>query len=106
VSEKKSLLLAYQVQRALVKNLGAEDRSVRRARFAVLREAEMPAILVESGYMTHPVEGKKIFDPAYRKQMAAAIVKGIVNYQKLTAPATDKLAITTTNKVSSSRKPK
>jgi len=85
-SEKKSLLLAYQVQKALVRNLGAEDRSVRRARFAVLRDCEMPAILVESGYMTHPVEGKKIFDAGYRRQIAAAIVKGILNYQKLTAP--------------------
>jgi N-acetylmuramoyl-L-alanine amidase len=87
VSEQKSLLLAYQVQKALVKNLGVADRSVRRARFAVLRDAEMPAILIESGYMTHPVEGKKIFEAAYQKQLAAAIVKGILNYQRLTAPA-------------------
>jgi len=104
VSEKKSLLLAYQVQKALVNNLGVNDRSVRRARFAVLRDCEMPAILVESGYMTHPVEGKKIFDTAYRKQLAAAIVKGILAYQKLTAPAAVTLA--TTNKVSSPRKTK
>jgi N-acetylmuramoyl-L-alanine amidase len=86
LSEKKSLLLAYAVQRALVKNLGVEDRSVRRARFAVLRDAEMPAILIESGYMTHPVEGKKIFDAGYQQQLAGAIVKGIVSYQRLTAP--------------------
>ena len=105
VSEKKSLLLAYSVQRALVKNLGAEDRSVRRARFAVLRDCEMPAILVESGYMTHPVEGKKIFDAAYRRQIAAAIVKGILNYQKLTAPPIAP-AVATTNKVSKTRRPK
>lgn len=85
-AERKSLLLAYQVQRSLVKNLGAEDRSVRRARFAVLRDAEMPAILVESGYMSHPAEGKKIFDAAYRQQIASSIVKGILSYQKLTAP--------------------
>jgi N-acetylmuramoyl-L-alanine amidase len=84
--ENKSLLLAYQVQKALVKNLGAEDRSVRRARFAVLRDAEMPAILVESGYMTHPAEGRKIYDAGYRRRIAAAIVKGILAYQKLTAP--------------------
>jgi N-acetylmuramoyl-L-alanine amidase len=105
LSEKKSLLLAYQVQKSLVKNLGVEDRSVRRARFAVLRDAEMPAILIESGYMTHPVEGKKIFDSAYRKQTAAAIVKGILAYQKLTAPPG---APTTslTNKVSAVRKPR
>jgi N-acetylmuramoyl-L-alanine amidase len=87
--EGRSLLLAYAVQRALVKSLPVEDRSVRRARFAVLRDAEMPAILVESGYMTHPVEGKKIFTAAYRQQLAAAIVKGVLNYQKLTVPPTD-----------------
>ncbi len=86
--EEKSLLLAYQVQRTLVRNLGATDRSVRRARFEVLRSAEMPAILIEAGYMSHPVEGKKIFTDAYRRQMATAIVKGILNYQQLTAPRT------------------
>jgi len=85
--EKKSLLFAYVVHKSLVKNLGAEDRGVRRARFAVLREAEMPAILVESGYLTHPTEGKKIYDAAYRRQIATAIVKGIAKYQQLTAPA-------------------
>jgi len=84
--EQKSLLLAWQVQRALVNNLDAEDRNVRRARFAVLRDAEMPAVLIESGYMTHPVEGKKIFTSAYRQAIAAAIVKGILGYQKLTSP--------------------
>jgi N-acetylmuramoyl-L-alanine amidase len=98
--EARSLLLAYQVQRALVRNLPVEDRSVRRARFAVLRDAEMPAILVESGYMTHPQEGKKIFTDAYRKQIAAAIVKGIVSYQKLTLPAAP------TNYVTNSPPPK
>jgi len=103
VNEKPSLLLAYQVQKALIKNLGAADRSVRRARFAVLRDCEMPAILVESGYMTHPVEGKKIFDAAYRKQIAAAMVKGIVNYQKLTAPPIAP-AVGLTNKVFTARK--
>ena len=85
-NEQKSLMLAYQVQKSLVRNLGAEDRGVRRARFAVLRDATMPAILIEGGYMTHPVEGRKIFSDAYRHQMAQAIVKGILTYQKLTAP--------------------
>jgi N-acetylmuramoyl-L-alanine amidase len=85
--ENKSLLLAYQMEKSLVRGLGAEDRGVRRARFAVLRDATMPAILIEGGYMTNPTEGKKIFDSAYRKQMAAAIVRGILAYQRLAAPA-------------------
>ncbi len=84
--ESKSLVFAYQMEKSLVRNLGVEDRGVRRARFAVLRDAVMPAILIEGGYMTNPTESKKIYDAAYRKQMAAAIVKGILAYQKLTAP--------------------
>jgi N-acetylmuramoyl-L-alanine amidase len=85
--ENQSLLLAYRMEKSLVLNLGVPDRGVRRARFAVLRDAAMPAILIEGGYMTHPAEGKKIFDSAYRQQMASAIVKGIMAYQKLTAPS-------------------
>ena len=85
--EKKSLLFAYQIQKALVQNLAVNDRGVRRARFAVLRDAAMPTILIEGGYMTNPTEGKKIYDAAWRRQMATAVVKGILAYQKLTAPA-------------------
>jgi len=85
-NEDESLLLAYQIQKSLVGNLDANDRGVRRARFAVLRDARMPAILIEGGYMTHPYESKKIYSAAYRRQMAQAIVKGILAYQKLTLP--------------------
>jgi N-acetylmuramoyl-L-alanine amidase len=95
--EDKSLLLAYQMEKSLVQNLNANDRGVRRARFAVLRDAVMPAILIEGGYMTNPTEGKKIYAAAYRKQMAAAIVKGILTYQKLTAPPVTTSTSTTTN---------
>ena len=84
--EKKSLLFAYQIQKSLVRNLGINDRSVRRARWAVLRDAQMPAVLVEGGYMTNPAEAKKIYDATWRRQLATAIVNGILNYQKLTAP--------------------
>jgi N-acetylmuramoyl-L-alanine amidase len=84
--EDKGLLLAYQIQRSLVRGLGDTDRSVRRARFQVLREANMPGILLEGGYMSHPVEGKRIFDAGWRQQMAAALVRAVVNYQKLTEP--------------------
>ena len=82
--EDESLLLAYQIQKSLVQSLNADDRGVRRARFAVLRDARMPAVLIEGGYMTNPYEGKKIYSTAYRRAMAQAIVRGILAYQKLT----------------------
>jgi N-acetylmuramoyl-L-alanine amidase len=108
--ECKSLLFAYQIEKSLVQNLGVNDRGVRRARFAVLCDAAMPAILIECGYMTHPVEGKKILDAAYRHQMAQAIVKGILNYQKLTAPPVPLVSLATNrpaanlNRVSTSKR--
>lgn len=78
-----NLLLACQIQKTLVRNLGVEDRGVRRARFAVLRDAAMPATLIEAGFMSHPTEGKKIFDAGYRREMARAIVDGIANYKRI-----------------------
>lgn len=85
-NEDRSLLLAYQVEKSLVQNLDANDRGVKRARFEVLRDTTMPAILIEGGFMSNPVESKKIYSAAYRRQMAAAIVKGILAYQQLIAP--------------------
>jgi N-acetylmuramoyl-L-alanine amidase len=102
--EQRSLLLAYQMERSLVQSLRVPDRGVRRARYAVLRDATMPAILIEGGYMTHPVERKKIYDAAYRRQMAQAMVKGILAYQRLVSPPPPALPSTNrpvgTNKIS------
>ena len=79
---EKNMFLAYQVQKSLTKNLAVEDRGVHRARFAVLRDAAMPAVLIEGGFMSHPVEGRKIFEAAYRREMARAIVGGLLAYKR------------------------
>jgi N-acetylmuramoyl-L-alanine amidase len=83
-NDEKNMLLAYEMQKSYKNNLAIEDRGVKRARFQVLREATMPAILIEGGFMSHPAEGRKIFDPAYRRQMAKAIVEGIQSYKRIT----------------------
>ena len=83
----KNMFLAYELHKSLLQSLGAEDRGVRRARFLVLCYAEMPAVLIEGGYMSHPTESKKIYDPIYRRQMAHAIVEGVLAYQRHVAPA-------------------
>jgi len=82
-NDSKNIQLAYQIQKSLKKNLSAEDQGVRRARYAVLRDAQMPAVLVEGGYLSHPAEGKKIADSAYRKLMAKGIVSGVLAYKGL-----------------------
>lgn len=80
--DKNNMLLAYQIQRSLVRSLKAEDRGIKRARFEVLRLSTVPSALVEGGFMSNPAEGRKIFDPAYRRQMAQALVDGIIAYKK------------------------
>ncbi len=80
--DSKNMLLGFQIQKALVKNLAVEDRGVRRARFAVLRSAEMPTVLIEGGFMSNPAEAKKIYDPVYRRKMAQAIVSGLMAYKQ------------------------
>jgi N-acetylmuramoyl-L-alanine amidase len=78
----KNVFLAYEVQKSLTRSLSVEDRGVRRARFAVLRDATMPAVLIEAGFMSHPEEGKRIFDTGYRRMMAKAIVDGLLAYKR------------------------
>ena len=80
--DSRNVVLAYEIQKSLVNNLGIEDRGVRRARFAVLRGAEMPSALVEAGFMTHPSESKRIYDPAWRRELARSIVAGILSYKR------------------------
>jgi len=78
-----NMLLAYQVQRALLRQVKSEDRGVRRARFAILRGATMPAVLVEAGFMSHPGEGRRIASSAYRRDVARAITSAVVEYKRL-----------------------
>jgi N-acetylmuramoyl-L-alanine amidase len=85
--DDRNVFLAYHLQRALVRGQGREDRGVRRARFAVLRLAEIPAALVEGGFMSDPAEAKQIFDQRERLKMADQIATGIANYQRAVHPS-------------------
>jgi N-acetylmuramoyl-L-alanine amidase len=58
------------------------DRRVRSARFLVLRKSSIPAILVETGYLTSDVEAARLRRDDYQRVMAEGIAKGIVQYIK------------------------
>ncbi len=85
-NDRQNVLLAYDLQKTLTRDLGADDRGVRRARFAVLCGAEMPAVLIEGGYMSHPEESREIYDSAYRRHMATSIVAGVMAYKRQVEP--------------------
>jgi N-acetylmuramoyl-L-alanine amidase len=86
INNARNMLLAYEIQKAVTQGAGMEDRGVKRARFEVLRGAEMPAVLIEGGFMSNPSEARKIFNPAWRRQMAQAITNGISKYTKTVQP--------------------
>jgi N-acetylmuramoyl-L-alanine amidase len=81
-NDAKNVLLAYSVQSSLLGSVRMEDRGVRRARYWILRDATMPAILIEGGFMSNPSEAQRIYDAGYRRQMARAIVQGVLEYQR------------------------
>ncbi len=72
--------LATAVQRELVAALGLPDRGVKTAGFYVLRNSEMPAILVEGGFLTNPAEALLLADPNVRQRIAEAVGRGIAAY--------------------------
>jgi N-acetylmuramoyl-L-alanine amidase len=74
--------LADVIHRNILQRLNVRDRRVRSARFYVLRTASMPAVLVETGYVTGAEDSRKLSDPNYRSQMAQAIALGILEYIK------------------------
>jgi len=63
----------------LVKATKRNDRGIKTANFAVLRETSMPAILVECGFMTNKEEAALLKSDAYRQTCASAIVRGLAN---------------------------
>lgn len=77
----ENMLLAYELQKNLTRKVPVDDRGVHRARFWVLRDAVMPAVLIEAGFLSNPAEGHKIASPAYRRQLAGAIVEGLSAYR-------------------------
>lgn len=74
------LTLAQIVHSKILQSINVKDRNVRKARFYVLRKNSMPAILVETGYLTGRDDVAKLRTIAYQNQMADAIAQGILQY--------------------------
>jgi N-acetylmuramoyl-L-alanine amidase len=72
--------LARYIHRSILSSVSIGDRGVRRARFFVLRNNPMPAVLVEVGFVTGASDASKLSDPSFRSQMADAIARGILQY--------------------------
>ncbi|EGK4403238.1 N-acetylmuramoyl-L-alanine amidase [Campylobacter jejuni] len=76
--------LAIDVQKNILtqtrKKYKIVDGGVREAPFWVLVGAQMPAILIEIGYITHPNEGKRIANKAFQDLLVKGIADGVESY--------------------------
>ena len=72
-----STALADTVQEDLVAVTGSENRGVKQNYFVVIRDARVPAVLVELGFVDSPVEGPKLASNDYRQTLATALADGI-----------------------------
>lgn len=81
LSMTATLNSSLQVGHHVLNSMGGiahlHKRHVEQAGFMVLKSPDVPSILVETGFISNPEEARKLATPAYRKQMAHSVFKGI-----------------------------
>lgn len=75
-----SLALAREMYRSYEKRIPLPGEELRYGNLLVSRMTAMPAILVESAYMILPGHEEKLNDPAFRDQLAQAVVEGLRSF--------------------------
>ena len=71
-------VVAEALLQGLHKRTRAPRRGVFQAPFGVLKEAAMPAVVVEVGFLSHAEEGKKLLDKKYQRKIARGIADAII----------------------------
>ena len=80
VQDEHNIALAAAVHATVLSRLSMFDRGVKHARFHVLRNVRIPAVLIECGFLSNMSEGQRIATSQFRGQVGAAIAQGIQNY--------------------------
>lgn len=76
----ESRVLAQNIQKRLVQDVGMKDRGDKDNAFYVIRNQNIPAVLVELGFITNPGDFSKLTSDAYLERYAQAVYNGIVDY--------------------------
>lgn len=79
---RESSVLAEMVQSNMNSLGGTTDRGIKQAPFVVLKGANMPAVLVEVGFLSNPEEERLLADAAYRQQVANMLFQSLNRYRQ------------------------
>ncbi|MBE7028565.1 MAG: hypothetical protein E7407_05990 [Ruminococcaceae bacterium] len=82
---EKSEAIAESIQQMLISDLKPQmEREIKKSDGGIylLKKAQIPAVLIECGFLSNPDEEKLLLSDDYRKKMAESIGKGIIKYLK------------------------
>lgn len=85
-TDAPSAALAASVCGSILNRQAQADRGLKRARFAVIRLAKVPSILIEGGFLSNRTEAQSIRSDVWRQHLAESIADGIVSYRGSVAP--------------------
>ena len=88
-NDPESGVLAKSIQTSIVMLLQQDNtRELKPAgkEIYILDHAEVPAVIVECGFLSNPEERGKLNDPAYQQEMAYAVAMGVIDYTNQSNP--------------------
>ena len=80
--DAENMALATATHASLVVRSRMYDRGIKRARFVVIRDIQIPGVLIEGGFLSSIYDAKIVAMPAYRQQMASCILQAVQNYRR------------------------
>jgi len=78
--DSANIALTAAVHASVLRQLRTNDRGIRHARFHVLRGMNVPALLLEGGFLSDPAEAQRIATSQFRQQLGEAIAQGVKIY--------------------------
>lgn len=79
-TRNQSVRLANQLVQSMVLRVPVLERPHRQAGFAVLKSPDVPAVLVELGFLSHPEEERLLLSAAHREAIIEGIVAAVDNF--------------------------
>ena len=80
----ESARLAQTIEGEMRQRVPMSPRAIQQAPFRVLVGANMPAVLVETGFITNPTEEKRLNAPDYQSQLVNALLAAVVRFKAST----------------------
>ena len=91
-TERLSNVVANRVLNKLKSKVAVHGKHVHRAGFAVLKTRNIPAVLIETAFLSNPTDEKLLRDDRYQRRIARAIADGIESFFRYQAPVGSRFA--------------